>query len=89
MKPLRIYVAGPYTGPTLEKIEENVNRAIDAGIEIFNKGHRRYVPHLTHLVDHRAKEIGKELTWDDYIKWDLARLEVCDALLYLRRVKRR
>ena len=55
MKPLLIYVAGPYTGSNRQEIDRNVNRAIDAGMEIFNKGHFPYVPHLTDLVDKRAK----------------------------------
>ena len=83
MKPLRIYVAGPYSGRDREEININVNRAIDAGIEIFRKGHFPYVPHLTDLVDSRAKETGKELTWHDFILWDMPWLKVCDALLYL------
>ena len=83
MKPLRIYIAGPYSGRDREDIERNVNRAIDAGIEIFLKGHFPYVPHLTDLVDLRAKKTGKELTWDDFIRWDMPWLKVCDALLHL------
>ena len=83
MKPLLIYVAGPYTGSDRREIDRNVNRAIDAGIEIFNKGHFPYVPHLTNLVDKRAKEVGKELSWGDFMAWDAPWLEVCDALLFV------
>ena len=83
MNPLRIYVAGPYSASTREEIEKNVNRAIDVGIEIFKKGHFPYVPHLTDLVDKRAKETGTDLSWHDFILWDSPWLQVCDALLYL------
>ncbi len=83
MKPLLIYVAGPYSGATRQQIDRNVNCAIDAGVEIYLKGHFPYVPHLTDLVDRRAKETGKELTWEDFIRWDMPWLRVCDALLYL------
>ena len=83
MKPLLIYVAGPYSGATRPEIEKNVNSAIDAGVETYLKGHFPYVPHLTDLVDRRAKETGNDLTWEDFIRWDMPWLKVCDALLYL------
>lgn len=83
MKPLLIYVAGPYTGSDRQEIDQNVNRAIDVGIEIFNKGHFPYVPHLTDLVDRRAREVGKEMHWEDFMAWDSPWLSVCDALIYI------
>ncbi|MCE2464429.1 MAG: DUF4406 domain-containing protein [Dehalococcoidia bacterium] len=83
MKPLLIYVAGPYTANKREEIDGNVNRAIDVGIEIFNKGHFPYVPHLTDLVDKRAKEVGLDLSWADFMAWDAPWLNVCDALIFV------
>lgn len=83
MKPLLIYVAGPYSGSSREEIDQNVNRAIDVGIEIFNKGHFPYVPHLTDLIDKRAKEVGREMSWSDFMEWDSPWLRVCDALMFI------
>ena len=83
MKPLLIYVAGPYTAPDRQGINRNVDQAIDVGIEIFNKGHFPYVPHLTDLVDKRARELGKELSWEDFMAWDAPWLKVCDALIFV------
>ena len=83
MKSLRIYIAGPYTGSSSKEIERNVFNAIDAGIEIFRKGHYPYVPHLTHFIKSRAEETGKGLSWHDFIRWDMPWLEMCDAILYL------
>ena len=80
---LRIYVAGPYTGSTREDVEANVSRAIDAGIELFRRGHQPYVPHLTDIVDRRARETGREMTWEDFMAWDAPWLRACDALLLL------
>lgn len=82
-KPLKIYIASPYTGNTDEQIRANVNAAIDASFKLFAKGHFPYVPHLTHFIDQRAKEIGMDLKWEDYIKWDMVWVQACDALLYL------
>jgi hypothetical protein len=80
---LRIYIAGPYTADTPERIRRNVNVALDAAITLYFKGHFPFVPHLTHFVDERGKETGRRLAWEDYIRWDTAWLEVSDALLYL------
>jgi hypothetical protein len=80
---LRIYVAGPYTAETPERIRRNVNVAMDVAIALYSRGHFPFVPHLTHFVDERARETGHTLAWDDYIRWDTAWLEVCDALLFL------
>jgi hypothetical protein len=82
-KPLRIYIAGPYTAPDKNGHEVNTQRAIDAGIVVFLKGHYPYIPHLTHFVDMRAKRTGVNLEWADYIRWDTPWLDLCDAFLYL------
>jgi uncharacterized protein DUF4406 len=82
-KPLKVYIAGPYTAQTEEQLVTNVNAAIDASFIIYSRGHFPYIPHLTHFIDQRAKEVGYKLEWEDYIRWDLAWLKDCDALLYL------
>ncbi len=82
-KSLRIYIAGPYTAANDQAIERNVNRAIDAGIALVQKGHYPYVPHLTHFVDRRAKDVGVDLLWEDYLRWDMEWLKLCDAVLFL------
>lgn len=82
-KSLKIYIAGPYSAETEEQRLENVNAAIDAAVAIFRKGHFPYIPHLTHFVDERTKEKGVDLKWEDYIRWDMPWLRMCDALLYL------
>ncbi len=83
-KPLKIYIAGPYTADTEEQKRTNVDTAIDVALVIFSKGHFPYIPHLTHFIDQRAKETGVDLKWEDYIRWDMAWVKICDALLYLR-----
>jgi hypothetical protein len=83
LKSLKIYIAGPYTAKTEGQMLTNVNAAIDASFIIYSRGHFPYIPHLTHFIDQRAKEVGFKMEWEDYIRWDLVWLEHCDALLYL------
>ena len=85
VKRLRIYVAGPYTANDDAAVWENVVAAIDAGIEVYKRGHYPYVPHLTHFVDRRSAETGAGLKWEDYIDWDREWLTQCDAFLLLGR----
>lgn len=83
MKALRIYIAGPYSASTDEQRRNNVNAAKDAGIFLVQRGHYPFIPHLTHYVDERTIEIGTVLTWEDYIRWDLEWLKMCEAFLYM------
>jgi len=80
---LKIYIAGPYSADSAKCKQENVTKAIDAGLAVWKKGHSPYIPHLTHFVDYRAKITNTHMTWEDYIEWDKSWLEVCDGLLYL------
>lgn len=69
---MRIYIAGPYTGGDPA---ENTNKAIDAGHEAMDLGLDPFVPHLSHF-SHARRERG----YEDWMKLDLAFLEVCDIL---------
>jgi len=80
---VKIYIAGPYTADKTNQIEANVLRAIEAGLEVFKKGHFPYIPHLTHYVDIVAKNRNLNMCWADYIKWDFEWLVSCDGLLFL------
>ena len=90
-RPLRIYIAGPYSAETQRKRLQNTNLAIDTAIFLWYKGHYPYVPHLTHfldarlakLVDWRPELARFRLEYEDYISWDREYQDACDAL-YLR-----
>lgn len=84
--PMKIYVAGAYT-PTGVNLHDaariaeiNTRAAIHAGIEIIEKGHIPFIPHLTHYIH---LETPKELSKQFYYEYDMAWLKCCDALFYL------
>lgn len=87
LKSMKIYVAGPYTGPTLEEIEQNVRRAMEAGLRIWKKGHFPYIPHLTHWPDILARELDIGMDWVDYMNWHAPWVDHCDALFLLAKSK--
>ncbi len=80
---LKIYVAGPYSDDNPEIQSQNVESAIEVGVEIWKRGHYPYVPHLTHFVDLYAREKGIPMGWKEYIEWDRPWLKHCDALYYI------
>jgi len=60
-EPLRIYVAGPYTPrrcslhDAARIAQHNVDRAIEVAVQLIEKGHYVYIPHLTHYIHiHRS-----------------------------------
>ncbi len=87
LKSMKIYVAGPYTGSTLEEIEENVRRAMEAGLKIWKKGHFPYIPHLTHWPNILARDLEIEMGWVDYMNWHAPWVDHCDALFLLAESK--
>jgi hypothetical protein len=87
MQSMKIYVAGPYTGDTIEEIENNVERAMESGLRIWKKGHFPYIPHLTHWPDLCARRLNIEMNWHDYMKWHAPWVDHCDALFLLAESK--
>jgi hypothetical protein len=84
---MKIYVAGPYTANTMEEIEQNVRKAIEAGLLIWKKGHFPYIPHLTHWPDLCAKELEIDMNWVDYMQWHAPWVDLCDAVFLLAESK--
>lgn len=83
-RPLRIYIAGPFTAPTPAAEAANVLRAIDAGLAVAGKGHFPFVPHTSYWFQQQAVRTGHPgFSWDWYLRWGRFWLETCDALLYL------
>lgn len=78
-----IYVSSPYSADSFEQKSHNTYKAIDIGIELFVKGYIPVIPHLSHFIDYRAKDMfGLDIPWEKWIEWDLELLEDCDYLFY-------
>jgi hypothetical protein len=80
---MKIYVAGPYTAPTVEGCLENTVRAMDAYNELILKGHEPFCPHFSHFADQRAKELGIDIPYQEWMRQDEVWLRECEAFLYL------
>ena len=86
---MRIYVAGPmytngkkgYRAPW--DSWQCIKNAIQAGLEIYRKGHVPYIPHLNALIDIMVPNHDLKEKYDWVENWDIPWLESCDAIFYL------
>jgi hypothetical protein len=84
MRRLHVYLAGPLSAPDPATRQAHIRRAIQAGVEVYRRGHFPFIPHLTQQVADYLEDTGQEpLTYGQYIDWDLAWLAHCDVLYYL------
>lgn len=74
----KVYVAGPYTAPTDELIEQNVKNALHAGEQLADAGFWPIIPHLVHMW-HKVYPRNYEF----WMQLDFALVRDCDALLRL------
>jgi hypothetical protein len=79
----RIYVAGPYSHPDPLIRERNTHVAMRAGLDVLQRGHVPFIPHLNHYFDIWAKDQGVVVSYEAYMAWDSAYLAVCDGVLIL------
>ena len=86
---MKVYVAGPLTSDKEYNLvsddvkQENVQKAIDVAIELLDRGHDPYIPHLTYYVNKRLEEQGRGLTPEQFLKWDFAFLDDCQAIFFI------
>lgn len=67
-KPMRIYVAGPYSAPTRDGVEANIQRAMRTAASCMFRGHDAHCPHTaTDPIEQYATAYHKG--WLDYERW--------------------
>ena len=82
---MKIYIAGPYQAHQVTNHDavrvscQNVQRAIEMGVKLIEKGHNPYIPHFSHFL-HINMDHDIEKHWSDL---DLEWLRCCDAILLL------
>lgn len=80
---MRIYVAGPYTAPTPEAVQKNVDRAMQVGAELLKRGHNPLVPHWNHYMDLVLKQQGVDVKAKHWLNLDFDWLNWCEGLYLL------
>lgn len=78
MKPLLVYIAGPLTSGDARK---NCFRAMEAALQVFERGHLPICPHSDAWLDKYAVFHGRPVEYDAWMARDLALVARADALL--------
>jgi hypothetical protein len=73
--PPLVYVAGPFSAPTRDGVEDNILAAADLGIEVARLGAMPVIPHMN-TAHPTFEEVQPYQFW---IEGTLALLRVCDA----------
>jgi hypothetical protein len=73
-----VYCAGPYSAPDAERVQLNVERALDTGNRLLDAGLWPYVPHLSHY-----QHLRQSRHYEAWMALDLAVIRRMDALLRL------
>jgi len=73
-----IYVSGPYTAPTDNEINENIQRAEDIAVMLMRNGFDVITPHKN-----TSGYQQYEFTHERYLEQDINVLSRCDAILMM------
>jgi hypothetical protein len=76
---LFLYVSGPLRAPTEEQMVENINRARDIAIELWERGHAVCCPHTNTLWPPSACNVPPHR----YIEGDLLIVSRCDGVVMM------
>lgn len=75
-----VFVTGPYSAPTGEEVERNIQRAIDIGRILFQKGYYPIVPHLLVREYYNPEDSGI-FGYESLMQYTLSIVPKCDILL--------
>lgn len=78
-KPLRVYIAGPFSGRTAWDVELNVRRAELLSLFVAQAGHHPFCPHT------QGRHFKGQLREAFWIEWGLSWLHQCDVVALVMR----
>jgi hypothetical protein len=77
----RIYVAGPYSGNTLQTLN-NMRTGMRKATELLTKGFAPFCPWLDYQYTLMLRD-GESISYEQYLRMSIAWLEVSNAVLLL------
>lgn len=80
---MRVYIAGPLSGPTATQQRANCLKAIDWMLWLLRHGHTPFCPHLSLWADEEAAAGEGAIDYEVWMRWALRWLEQCEVLVYL------
>jgi hypothetical protein len=82
MKQIKVYVAGKYNDNNIVSALDNMREGMRAGLEVLLAGFVPFVPWFDYHFQLNLRD-GETLTDEDYKRYSMVWLEVCDAVLVL------
>jgi len=74
-----VYISGKYSGKDYEEIDNNIKKAREAAIKVWELGYTVFCPHLNTI----HFEVDCSCEYEDYLEGDLEFLRRSDVLLLL------
>ena len=75
---MRIYIAGPYSSPNIIQGLRNIREGNKVAAKLLTMGYSPFSPFLDHIFS-----FYEDISVEQYYKYSLDFLEVCDAMLVL------
>ena len=79
-----VFVAGPYSAPTKAGVEANIERAIEIGRRLFEKGYYPIVPHLLVKEYYEPETESAMFGYEPLMNYTMAIVQKCDILLFYK-----
>ena len=76
-----VFVTGPYSAATGDGVKQNLQRAIEMGRKVFQKGYFALVPHLLVRDFYAPNDTSGPFSYEALMQFTLAMVPKCDALL--------
>jgi hypothetical protein len=82
MRPL-VFVAGPYSAPTEDGVERNIENAIDVGLALFKRGYYPIIPHVLVREYYDPEDQNGLFGYESLMDYTFSLVQKCDALLMI------
>ena len=76
-----VFVTGPYSAPTEEDVARNIQRAVDVGRIVFERGYFPVVPHVLVRPYYNAADRRGPFAYEALMQYTLALVRKCEILL--------
>lgn len=78
-----VFVAGPYSAPTEEEVKRNIQKAIDIGRILFEKGYYPIVPHVLLREYYNPEDKHGIFGYESLMQYTQSIISKCDILLII------
>ena len=76
-----VFVTGPYSAPTSEEVECNIQKATEIGRKVFQRGYYPIVPHLLIREYYKPEDSEGLFGYESLMQYTFAIISKCDILL--------